>query len=352
MVTKSKLKLALAAEKGIDFKKIKQKRKLKAVSKQNAKSATAGVSSGPIDLRDDKNGSSLEDTDDAEWDDIASDDDDEHSRLSSGDRSEEEVDSHGVGAANPLHCHLPIADRKQVDIEAVDESDTSDSSIDMEERLPKKDKSIPNDPRNLSKSRTKLEGSKPTSKGVEEGEEQDEEDDIPLSDLEDIDEDEKEDLVPYTRLTINNTAALTTSLKRISIPTGKSVPFYSHQSLASSSVTADSVPDVSDDLKRELAFYSQSLEAAKRARELLRAEGVSFSRPGDYFAEMVKDDGHMEKVRGKLVEEATAKRAAAEARKLRDLKKFGKQVQVAKLQERQKIKRETLEKIKVLKRSK
>lgn len=60
----------------------------------------------------------------------------------------------------------------------------------------------------------------------------------------------------------------------------------------------------------------------------------------------------MEKVKAKLVEEATAKKAAADARKQRDLKKFGKQVQVAKLQERQKAKRETLEKIKVLKRSK
>lgn len=60
----------------------------------------------------------------------------------------------------------------------------------------------------------------------------------------------------------------------------------------------------------------------------------------------------MEKVKEKLVEDATAKKASAEARKLRDLKKFGKQVQVAKLQERQKAKKDTLEKIKALKRSK
>lgn len=70
-----------------------------------------------------------------------------------------------------------------------------------------------------------------------------------------------------------------------------------------------------------------------------------------YFAEMVKSDEHVEKIRQKLVEEATNKKAAAEARKLRDLKKFGKQVQVAKLQERAKEKKESLEKIKALKRS-
>ena len=106
-----------------------------------------------------------------------------------------------------------------------------------------------------------------------------------------------------------------------------------------------------DDLQRELSFYTQSLEAAKAARSRLRAEGVPFSRPKDYFAEMLKEDAHMDKVKAKLVEEATNKKAAAEARKLRDLKKYGKKVQVAKLQERQKEKRETLEKIKTLKRS-
>jgi rRNA-processing protein EBP2 len=52
-----------------------------------------------------------------------------------------------------------------------------------------------------------------------------------------------------------------------------------------------------------------------------------------------------------LIDEAAGKKAAAEARKQRDLKKFGKQVQVAKGQERDKAKRDTLEKIKVMKRS-
>lgn len=127
--------------------------------------------------------------------------------------------------------------------------------------------------------------------------------------------------------------------------------FASHQSVLSADETAASIPDVSDDLQRELAFYTQCLEAAREGRSRLIAEGVPFSRPKDYFAEMVKEDAHMEKVKAKLVEEASAKKAAAEARKLRDLKKFGKQVQVAKLQERQKAKRETLDKIKTLKRS-
>lgn len=78
---------------------------------------------------------------------------------------------------------------------------------------------------------------------------------------------------------------------------------------------------------------------------------MPFSRPVDYFAEMVKSDEHMGKIKQKLVDDAASKRAAADARKQRDLKKFGKQVQIAKLQERDKTKRETMEKINLLKRS-
>jgi rRNA-processing protein EBP2 len=172
--------------------------------------------------------------------------------------------------------------------------------------------------------------------------------DIPMSDLDDLPEEEKEDIIPHQRLTINNTTALTTALRRIALPL-KTMTFSEHQSLTTSNPVA--IPDVADDLKRELAFYSQSLEAVKEARTLLKKEKAPFSRPTDYFAEMVKADEHMARIKAKLIEEAAGKKASAEARKQRDLKKFGKQVQVAKLQERQKEKTSTLEKIKSLKRS-
>ncbi|RMZ71354.1 hypothetical protein GMOD_00005897 [Pyrenophora seminiperda CCB06] len=119
------------------------------------------------------------------------------------------------------------------------------------------------------------------------------------------------------------------------------------------SVTTDEpveIDDVEDDLNRELAFYKQCLSSVKDARKKLKKEGVSFSRPADYFAEMVKSDEHMGKIKQKLIDAAAGKKAAAEARKQRDLKKFGKQVQVAKMQERAKEKRDTIEKISTLKR--
>ncbi|WAO93666.1 Hypothetical protein NCS54_01122000 [Fusarium falciforme] len=299
MVTKGKLKMALAAEKGTDFKKLKLKRKQKEAEKRN-KAARRGAAEESDEEEEVEN-------------EVAEDDDDE-------DEEDEQV---------------------QYNLEGIDDSDDSDSSIELEEKIPRKSK------KNASPAAKKVADEEEDD---EEEEEEEDDEDIPMSDLEDLDDADKEDLIPHQRLTINNTTALLAALNRIAIPSDKSVPFATHQSVLAESETSASIPDVQDDLQRELAFYSQSLDAARQARKLLRAEGVPFSRPKDYFAEMVKEDAHMEKVKAKLVEEASNKKAAAEARKLRDLKKFGKQVQVAKLQERQKVKRETLEKIKTLKR--
>ncbi|OCK81876.1 Ebp2-domain-containing protein, partial [Lepidopterella palustris CBS 459.81] len=178
-------------------------------------------------------------------------------------------------------------------------------------------------------------------------EDNDEEEDIALSDIESLDSEDRGDVIPHQRLTINNTTALLAALHRIQLPTS-TMPFSEYQSLTTD--VPVSIADVEDDLTRELAFYSQSLSAVKEARTLLKKEGVQFSRPTDYFAEMVKSDEHMGKIKQKLVDAAASKKAAADARRQRDLKKFGKQVQVAKLQERAKAKTQTLEKINVMKR--
>ncbi|KAK7905698.1 rRNA-processing protein EBP2 [Exophiala xenobiotica] len=175
------------------------------------------------------------------------------------------------------------------------------------------------------------------------------ESDVPLSDLEDED---LEDTIPHQRLTINNGPALLASCKRISlIKNPKSTPFHAHNSLISSLPTTEtSIPDPNDDLTRELEFYRIARDAAVEARALLKKEKVPFSRPADYFAEMVKSDEHMGRVKKKMYDDAASKKAGEEARKLRDAKKFGKAVQVAKEQERAKEKRNTLDKIKEMKR--
>lgn len=268
---------------------------------------------------------------------------------------EDEDDSEGEDGEGLLDVEAEESDEDEDDDESVyeeasaaailNESDTdSESEVDMEEKIERKPKSILKKTENRRKQRL-------AEANENDEDDAEEESDIALSDLEDLPEEEREDLFVKTKLSINNQPALLAAVKRISIPKDSSTSFSTHQTVVSSEPTESKIEDISDDLQRELQLYSQSLEAANKARALLKAEGLPFSRPKDYFAEMVKDDGHMEKVKAKLIEEATAKKASAEARKLRDLKKFGKQVQVAKLQERQKEKRETLEKIKALKKS-
>jgi rRNA-processing protein EBP2 len=85
--------------------------------------------------------------------------------------------------------------------------------------------------------------------------------------------------------------------------------------------TFASKEDISDDLKRELKFYEQALNAAKDAKVKIENAGLVFTRPSDYFAEMVKSDDHMKKVKQRLLDEAQALKASEMARKQREAKK-------------------------------
>jgi len=55
--------------------------------------------------------------------------------------------------------------------------------------------------------------------------------------------------------------------------------------------------DVHDDLKREVAFYDIAMEAVETARAKCKDIGVPFTRPDDFFAEMVKSDGKLQQQR-------------------------------------------------------
>ena len=83
--------------------------------------------------------------------------------------------------------------------------------------------------------------------------------------------------------------------------------------------------DEHDDLAREMAFYNQSLLAVRFGRDRLKALGIPTQRPHDYFAENVKTDGHMAKIKDRLILEEK-KMDAFEQRKMRDEnRKFAKQ---------------------------
>ncbi|PNS18922.1 hypothetical protein CAC42_6017 [Sphaceloma murrayae] len=325
MAKRAKLKDALDREKGVDHKLEKQKRLQKEAQKR--KRSRAEVEEEPA-----------QDETELEFHTPKASKDDRTPKAKRQKKLKEDIEEissdeemlSGAGSEDWETADEEI-ERSGFDLSRLQESDTSDSEAEENDAPLRSVKKQPNGHAN--------------GDAREDGEDEDEED-IPLSDIESLASEDKEDVVPHQRLTINNTAALTRAYKSIALPS--SLPFSAVQAVTSA--TPIEIKDVEDDLSRELAFYKQSLEAVTQARALLKKEGVPFSRPADYFAEMIKSDEHMGKIKKKLIDDAAGKKAAAEARKQRDLKKFGKQVQVAKLQERDKTKRETLDKIKMLKK--
>jgi len=101
-----------------------------------------------------------------------------------------------------------------------------------------------------------------------------------------------------------------------------------------------------NDFKRELKLYRQAQAAVLIGIPRLHKLGIKTKRPDDYFAEMAKSDDHMKKVREKLLQKKTTMEHREKAKKLRDLRKYGKKVQIEVLQKRQKEKREMLEAVK------
>ncbi|OMJ28962.1 putative rRNA-processing protein ebp2 [Smittium culicis] len=146
------------------------------------------------------------------------------------------------------------------------------------------------------------------------------------------------------KITFENDA-ITALIKEINPDT---LPWIERCSITSS--TPVTVKDSSNDIEIELAIYQQALEAAQLGKKKVLAAGHAFTRPADYFAEMVKTDEDMEKIRARLLQEHKSIQLSEEAKKQRELKKFGKKVQNEKLRERIDKKRDTLNNIELLKK--
>lgn len=306
MARSGKLRPALDREQKRDFKLAKQRKEEKAAEKRKQAKA-------PVEVEIEE-----------EEDDVLPKDEDASVNGAGWETEEEDDDEvNAIGGFNTSRLEDSDTDEDEDDVE-------------MEEPLPK------------SRSRRAAPAVQPVALEVEDAEDDDEEEDIPLSDLDSVASEDRGDIIPHQRLKVNNTTALLAAVKRIALPTS-SLAFSEHQSITTDEPV--SIDDIDDDLNRELAFYKQCLTSAQQGRSLLKKEGLPFSRPADYFAEMVKSDEHMGRVKQKLVDQAASKKASQEARKQRDAKKFGKAVQVEKQRERDKLKRETLEKINSLKRS-
>ncbi|XP_021772405.1 probable rRNA-processing protein EBP2 homolog [Chenopodium quinoa] len=164
------------------------------------------------------------------------------------------------------------------------------------------------------------------------------------SDLEsESDGEEKDDikLTEPSKTAINNKEGLLEKLSEISWP--KDADWIHSLSVV---IDQDQEVDVNDDLAREAAFYTQALQGTREAFAKLESKGLPYLRPFDYYAEMVKTDAHMGKVKGKLLLEKKLREEQEERRKAREAKKFSKQVQAEKQKDRAKEKKESIESVK------
>jgi len=84
--------------------------------------------------------------------------------------------------------------------------------------------------------------------------------------------------------------------------------------------------NVHADIKRELAFYNLTRENVKEGMSYLVQMNEPISRPDDFFAEMLKSDHQMAKVKAKLVKQQVKIQSFEERKKKSENKRFHKAV--------------------------
>ncbi|KAF0983765.1 hypothetical protein FDP41_007680 [Naegleria fowleri] len=109
------------------------------------------------------------------------------------------------------------------------------------------------------------------------------------------------------------------------------------------SYTPLKVENPEDDIDRELQFYNQAITSAKDGFKRLHSLGIKVHRPDDYFAEMVKSDEHMAKIRNKLVQSRKIIEEREKRRQRKEQQKIGKQLKAERLKEKIARKKQDIE---------
>lgn len=103
---------------------------------------------------------------------------------------------------------------------------------------------------------------------------------------------------------------------------------------------------VLNDFKRETTFHRQAQAALLNAIPRIKKLGIPISRPKDYFAEMIKTDEHMHKVRENIAKQEVITQRSEKVRQLRQQRKVGKQMQIEATLKKHAAKKEMLDEIK------
>mmetsp|Transcript_7097 Transcript_7097/g.17313 ORF Transcript_7097/g.17313 Transcript_7097/m.17313 type:complete len:430 (-) Transcript_7097:80-1369(-) len=170
------------------------------------------------------------------------------------------------------------------------------------------------------------------------------------SDSDEEDEEAKKKSEQYTKLANNNIM----NSKALSVVATELNSVHSKMPWAETFVIVPATPlpfgengdpesnplDIHDDLKREVAFYNSALEAVNEARPKLEEANIPFTRPDDFFAEMIKTDDHMANVKDRLIFENKKIEAVAQRKSNKEQKLRAKESHANRLAEKSKRKRD------------
>lgn len=109
---------------------------------------------------------------------------------------------------------------------------------------------------------------------------------------------------------------------------------------------------VLNDFRRETMFHRQAQAAVIDGIARLKKLGLPTIRPDDYFAEMVKTDEHMQKVRANLMKKQFESQRSEKVRQLRAQAKVGKQMQIESTLKKHAEKKQMLDEIKKYRKGK
>ncbi|GJQ14583.1 hypothetical protein GpartN1_g6374.t1 [Galdieria partita] len=105
-----------------------------------------------------------------------------------------------------------------------------------------------------------------------------------------------------------------------------------------------------NDLERESVFMEQTAESVSQVIATLHKLGFPYRRPDDYFADMVKDDKHMEKIQERLMAEKERVERIRKRKEEREAAKQAKQLQLEREKERKQKSKQFQENVEQLKK--
>jgi rRNA-processing protein EBP2 len=130
-----------------------------------------------------------------------------------------------------------------------------------------------------------------------------EEDDLSDYEIDNLEENQEQE--------INDTDGLEKHLKRIKEEfntlmktKGKQVDWIETMDITSE-IAVDPNLNLDDDMKRDLIFYNITLQNAAAGINKLKERNEKLNRPDDFFAEMIKSDNQMGKIKRQIVTEQT-----------------------------------------------